>query len=159
MTDIPDLSELEGKLGYHFRDSSLLERAMTHGSSMGKTQEPVKRLAWLGDAMLLAIASQELHDSLADATKEVLHNRREEVRTNKAVACAARAIDLERYIAVGESLKLNVKATTRDKMLATHLEAIIGAAYLDGRFDAVRGIIRTVLWSALEHAKRDPSEP
>jgi len=54
------MESLQARINYHFRDTSLLKKALTHGSSRydnNKTLRDNQRLEFLGDAVLQLIMS------------------------------------------------------------------------------------------------------
>lgn len=148
-----DITALEKTLGYHFRDPEILGKALAHGSASPGWQESVKCLAWLGDAVLAAIVSALVYDATRGEDKAALHAGREEVRRNDILGAAGER-SLKGAIQVGDSLKTDDRPGSRPKMFATHLEAIVGAAYLDGGFEAARTVIGRVLEPELQRATR-----
>jgi len=147
-----DLRGLEAKLGYRFGDRTLLERALIHSSSTDASRETgkfVENAAWLGDAIVYAIVSAELYRRFGDADKGTLHERREGFKTNVSLGRVAESIGLSLHVSTGPSLERNPAATDRHRMLATHLEAVIGVAYLDGGLPAACAIFYRLLGQAL----------
>ena len=62
---MPDLAELQARLGYTFRDEGLLRLALTHPSVAHESGEPMahnQRLEFLGDAVLQLILTHELYE-------------------------------------------------------------------------------------------------
>lgn len=65
MSEFKELSELEKKIGYKFKDIKLLHHAMTHSSySGGKNYECNERLEFLGDAVLQLTVSKYLFTNM-----------------------------------------------------------------------------------------------
>lgn len=149
-SDRADIKGLEAKLGYTFNDRALLERATVHSSSANASEETrrfVENVAWLGDSVLYVILSEEVYREFCNGAKQILHEKREEFKTNVALGATAETLHMARHISTGSALEQNPAATDRHEMLATHFEAMIGAAYLDGGLPAARAIVRVMLES------------
>jgi len=144
---------IEARLGYSFEDRTLLERAVTHNSVPGTTGESrqfVKRTAWLGDAILETVITTELLKRLGPAEVQRLHELRSGLTSNVALARLAEKIGLKPVIRTGKGLEKNVPTLDRTRMYATHLEAVIGASFLDGGFGAAQRVVRRLLHDSLE---------
>lgn len=141
------VTALQARLGYEFRESSLLERALTH-TSVGQGVDKVRhgeRLEFLGDRVLgLCIAEALLERYPADPEGELSK------RLNLLVSgrqCAAVA----REIGIGPALRMaggETKSGLRenDTVLGDACEALIAAIYLDGGLERVAMVVRT-LWA------------
>ena len=145
------LAALYGALGYRFRDAKLPILALTHSSfSNEKGQEDnYERLEFLGDAVLGLAASQWLYARFPAATEGRL------AKLKSFLVSAPALADFARSAGLGERLRLGVgeeRSGGRDKtsILADSLEALFGAIYLDGGFEAARPLIERVLGRALE---------
>ena len=139
-------SEVEASLGHRFADRALLEAALTHRShanEVGRDQN-YERLEFLGDAVLGLVAAQWL-----------FRNRPAEAEGDlsrlKAVAVSAPALarHAER-VGLGGWLRLGVGeersgGRAKASLLADSLEALFGAVYLDGGFEAARQVIEVYL--------------
>ncbi len=132
--DGPDLAELEGKLRIHFRDRSLLVRALTHSSHAHESPDEGlgdnERLEFLGDAVIHLLAARRLFDGDAAAPEGVLTQQRAALVSTGALAAAARGIGLGAYIRAGRGVESS-GGRELDSVLANTLEAVFGAVYLD----------------------------
>ena len=146
MADATD--SVAAALGHAFEDPSLLDRALTHTSYVSEHEgvESNQRLEFLGDAVLgLAIAGR-LHTDWELAEGEM----------SKVRAAVVNETTLARVatgLGVGPALRLGRGEDAgggREKapILADAMEAIIGAVYLDGGFEAATAVIDR-LWSDL----------
>lgn len=130
-------SPLELALGYTFADRELLARALTHRShDPGSSNE---RLEFLGDSVLEFVVTGHLYAS---------SGLDEGLMTKVRVAVVSRAalVEVARRVGVGEAVVLGSgeeEAGGRHKasILTDTLEALLGAVYLDGGIEAVRGVI------------------
>jgi ribonuclease-3 len=149
------LRTLEAALGYAFRDPSLLSDALTHSSYKNERQREVRtdneRLEFLGDAVLQQVVSALLWERFPDASAGEMTRRRADLVCEEGLAQIAQALQ------VGAALRLGRgedRTGGRDKprLLASALEAVIAAVFLDGGADAVRDVSRRLFESALRQS-------
>ena len=141
--ETPSLDALEAKLGYHFGDRGLLERALTHPSfCQGRPGGPLhnQRLEFLGDAVLgLALAEFFFTDS--PANREGLLTRNRSLLARKPfLATLGRELALAPLIRMGPA-DLDKGFAHLDSSLADAIEAIIGAIFLDSSYETARSTI------------------
>ena len=124
-------------LGYAFKNAALLEEALTtpacRMTSPGVADN--QRLEFLGDAVLGLLAAERLYGEFPDESEGPLTMRRTHMVSASALCAAANRLGL---VAL---LKFNRGAhavSPEAKVIADAVEAILGAAYLDGGFDAAR---------------------
>ncbi|HMO04339.1 MAG TPA: ribonuclease III [Kiritimatiellia bacterium] len=134
-------NDLMHRLGYTFHDPLLLTLALTHTSARYEHNLPDdnQRLEYLGDAALGLVTAAQLYLDHPHLDEGELTVRRSQVTSTTALATVARAIDLGPALILGRGEE---QSGGRDKPnnLADAIEAILGAAYLDGGLDAVRAI-------------------
>ena len=131
------LVALQQRLGHEFADSGLLLRALTH-KSFGSEQN--ERLEFLGDSVLNLAVSDLLYQQFSrnnegDLTRVRAHLVRQDTLHRLAVALA-----LPDVIRLSEG-EARGGGAQRPSILADALEAVIGAVYLDGGFDAARALV------------------
>ncbi len=139
-------SPLEHTLGYPFRQPILLEEALTHASLAYETQRPMpsnQRLEFLGDAVLQLVLSEALYLTRPKADEGVLTTTRASLVSTKALSALARHHELGQYLIMGRGEDAN-GGRDRDNILADTLEAIIGAAFLDGGMTAATTIVKNL---------------
>ena len=127
------MDKLETILGHTFRDPSLLQLALTHGSVGYEHQRPQadnQRLEFLGDAVLQLTLSHLLFHQLPQADEGVLTKARAQLVSTKALARLARRLGLGPHLIMGRGEEAN-GGRDRDSSLADALEAIAGAIHLD----------------------------
>src|SRR5215831_11327351 len=149
--------QLEEKLGVRFKNRALLERALTHSSAVpdlraGKENSPGnnERLEFLGDAVLDLLASEYLLENFPDWTEGQLSRSRAYLVNAQALEIVARKLGIGRFLRLGRGEE---KTGGREKaaIIADALEAIFAAIYLDSGLEAVRRVLRRVLFeSAME---------
>ena len=142
------VAELERRLGYRFRAPSLLEEALTHASFANEHPPAADhaRLAFLGDAALgLVVADHVIAADPAAAVGE-LTARRAELVTGRHLARWAVELELGALLRLGRGEDQS-GGRTRDSILASALEAVLGAIYREGGLDEVRLVLgRLAAW-------------
>lgn len=132
--------ELVQKLGYQFRDTNHLKVALTHRSRGGEHNE---RLEFLGDAVVNFVIAEILYQQFPKASEGDLSRWRATLVNRDALADVARQFELGKYIFLGPG-ETRSGGSERQSILSCAMEAVIGAVYMDGGFDAVRD--RIIVW-------------
>ncbi|WP_297529504.1 ribonuclease III [Thiohalobacter sp.] len=132
-----DLESLQAKLGYRFGDPDLLDKALTHRSAGRYNYE---RLEFLGDAALGLVVAAELFERFPDYREGELSRLRASLVRKTTLAELARELELGEHVRLGSG-ELKSGGYRRDSILADVLEAILGAVYLDGGFEAARTLV------------------
>lgn len=125
-------SALARRLGYEFNDPELFEKALRHRSVGPSNNE---RLEFLGDAVLGLIIGQALFERFPGAKEGELTRARARLVKEPTLADIARDMNIGTALQLGSG-ELKSGGRSRDSILSDALEAIIGAIYLDGGFDA-----------------------
>jgi len=132
------LDKFQTILDYQFKQSDLLEQALTHRSySRNKNNE---RLEFLGDSVLNLVISQHIYEREPGANEGDLSRIRSSLVNEEALARVARDIGLGDFIFLGGG-ELKSGGFRRSSILSDTLEAIVGAIYLDSGFDKARHTI------------------
>lgn len=130
---------LENRLGYSFKNTALLEQALTHPSS--GTPDHNQRMEYLGDSLLNAALTLVIYREKPDWAEGHLSKLRHLLVGTDALHAWALDLDLNLRVGVGK-----LKTSFR-KPLADAVEAILAAVYLDcqgTRRDGMAIIIRLV---------------
>jgi ribonuclease-3 len=128
---------LQASLGHRFRDPRLLAQALTHRSHSTPHNE---RLEFLGDGVLNCIVAAELYTRFAGLREGDLSRLRASLVREQRLHELAAGLALGDYLRLGEG-ELKSGGFRRPSILADALEALIGAVYLDGGFDAAREVV------------------
>ena len=133
--------------GYTFRDETLLEEALTTPSYRMDRPDAKdnQRLEFLGDAVLGLLSAERVFAEFPDDPEGPLTVRRTHMVSSAALCEVAARVGLE------ERLRRNRGAAElpkNAKTLADAIEAIIGAAYLDGGFAAVKTVFEALALNA-----------
>jgi ribonuclease III len=131
-----ELDRLQQRLGHRFVDPGLLERALSHRSLGGRSNE---RLEFLGDALVNFVIAGALYAAKPAAEEGALSRLRASLVREETLAQLARTLELGAVIRLGES-ELKSGGHRRDSILADAFEAVLGAVYLDGGFDAANTV-------------------
>jgi ribonuclease-3 len=125
---------LSNKLGYVFRDDSLLSTALTHRSFGSPNNE---RLEFLGDSILNFVIAEELYRAFPHAPEGDLSRLRATLVRGDTLAEMAREINLGSFLHLGDG-ELKSGGATRTSILADALEAVIGAICADSGVEQTR---------------------
>ncbi|MGQ9660719.1 MAG: ribonuclease III [Kiritimatiellia bacterium] len=147
-------TKLEKRLGYRFRRRELLLTALTHRSYRFENpavKEDNQRLEYLGDAVLNLVAARQLFAKFSDRDEGFLTAIRSCITSSNALAEVARSVELGEFIRLGKGEE-RTGGRSRNSILADALEAVLGAAFLDGGLSAVEKIYRRLFGDLVEKA-------
>ncbi len=137
----------QAKLSYLFRDPSLLSQALTHRShDHGQHNE---RLEFLGDSILSVVISHQLYLRFPAANEGDLSRLRAHLVKGDRLAEIAQCLGLGQYISMGPG-ELKSGGFRRASILEDAIEALVGAIYLDGGFDAAQQFILSLYESRFQ---------
>ena len=156
-------SPLSEKLGYPFKDQSLLQQAMTHPSmaseQRGETSDN-QRLEFLGDAVLKVILSEYFYCAFPDQAEGFLTKTRIRLEAGQSLANCARRLGLGEYLILGKGAEKQ-GGRDLDSNLEDAFEALVGAVYIDGGFSIATEVVLRVMKEDLEDvlASEDTGNP
>jgi ribonuclease III len=141
---------VEARLGYIFRDATLLARALTHKSHVherpagslivpGRDNE---QLEFLGDSILGFLVSESLVRRFPDAPEGRLSKLKAHLVSEERLHEVAKELDLGEFLVLGRGEEMSGGRAKR-ALLADAVEALIAALYLDGGLDVVRNFIES----------------
>ncbi|WP_070970398.1 ribonuclease III [Vibrio sonorensis] len=148
------ISILEKKLGYTFKDGQLIHLALTHRSANSKHNE---RLEFLGDSILSFVIADDLYHRFPKVNEGDMSRMRATLVRGNTLAELGREFELGEYLKLGPG-ELKSGGFRRDSILADAVEAIIGAIYLDSDIEEVRTIILNWYQQRLEAIKPGASQ-
>jgi ribonuclease III len=132
---------LRDAFNYEFRDARLLDAALTHRSAGGAHNE---RLEFLGDAVLNCVVAMLVFREFANADEGDLSRFRASLVSGDALAVVAAELGLGDRLHLGSG-ELKSGGFRRKSILADGLEAVIGAVYLDGGFEAAQNVVERLI--------------
>jgi len=129
-------------LGYTFQNKELLALALTHTSLANeKRLESNQRLEFLGDGILSFVIATELYTRFPELAEGRLTEMRAATVCEKALAAAARKLNLGSKIRFGKSETV-CGGKEKDSILADAVESVLAACYLDGGIEAASSFVR-----------------
>ena len=131
------LEALQRRIGHRFDDARLLSRALTHRSFGADHTE---RLEFLGDAVLSVVISGLLYERFEGSDEGDLTRVRAHLVREESLHRVALQLALPEVLHLGEG-EARGGGAQRASILADALEALIGATFVDGGFDAARTVV------------------
>jgi ribonuclease-3 len=141
------LSPLESRLRYEFRNAELLRQALTHRSHSATHNE---RLEFLGDSVLNCAVAALLFQRFGKLDEGDLSRVRANLVKQQSLYEIAQALNISDGLRLGEG-ELRSGGFRRPSILADALEAILGAIFLDGGFEAAQTVIKRLYVPILDH--------
>ncbi len=132
------LDALQQRLGYRFQQPGLLTRALTHRSAGADHNE---RLEFLGDAVLQTAISALLYERFAGSDEGDLTRVRAHLVREDSLHRLALALGLPEVVRLSDG-EARGGGAQRPSILADALEALIGAAFLDGGFTPAQAVVQ-----------------
>ncbi len=140
-----DNRKLESLLGYSFANRDIFQEALTHrsfayeSSDAGNVRDN-ERLEFLGDAVLGLAISHFLWYRFPNYTEGDLSRLRSALVNERELARVAERWDLGSFIRLGKGEE-QTGGRRKSSILAGAVEAVLGAIYLDGGWDAVLKVV------------------
>jgi len=137
-------NETEKKIGYCFQSPELLEEALRHGSALGRKegQPSNERLEFLGDAVLNLCVAHYIYTILPQAEEGVLTKARASIINNRNLLKVGERIGIAGLLNTDSSVRKKGACGITRKMIANAVEAIIGAIFIDGGYNACFSFVR-----------------
>ncbi len=136
-----NVEKFQEVIGYKFKNINLLNIALTHSSYANEHNlECNERMEFLGDAVLELAMSNYLYHVI-DLDEGVLTKTRAKAVCEVALNVYAEKMHLSNYLFLGKGEELS-GGRDRPAIIADALEAILGAVFLDGGFDAAYQIVK-----------------
>lgn len=151
--------ELEDKIGYHFKNKSLLTTALTHSSYANERKSQHiqynERLEFLGDAVLSIVVSDYIFKHCPELPEGELTKLRASLVCEKSLFEFAKKIDLGSYLLLSKGERNNGGAE-RPSIVSDAFEALIAAIYIDGGMAPVSEHILNFVVPAIKNTKKKP---
>lgn len=148
MAKAVDLEKLYKIIGYRFKNEELIKTALTHSSYASEHKLGYEynneRLEFIGDAYVDAVVGARLFEIMKSAHEGVLSRCRADVVCEDSLAGAALEMGLGEFLFLGKGEEAS-GGRSKASILADSFEALVGAAILDGGYDAGRSIILKLL--------------
>ena len=150
-----ELSLLEERLGYKFKNIKFLETGVTHSSFSNETKEHVpynERQEFLGDAVLSIIVSDYIFENYTKLPEGELTKLRASLVCEKSLCGFSNELELGSFLRLGHGEEL-MGGRERPSILADAFEAVLAAVYLDGGIEPATKIVLRFIKKALEHVE------
>lgn len=134
---------LEYKIDYQFKNQLLLRQSLVHKSysNESKSNEPNnEKLEFLGDAVLDLLLAEMLMKEFSNDTEGGLSKKRASLVNEDILAELSVQVGIPEFLLLGKGEKLT-QGQKKPRLLASALEAMIGAIYLDGGIESARKVI------------------
>jgi ribonuclease III len=144
------LDRCQRRIGYEFRNSSLLIAALTHASGAHHRLASNERLEFLGDAILGAVVCESLYHQYPDYLEGDLTKIKSVVVSRQTCAKISEALGLQEFLVLGKGMTTHPNVPP--SLLADVFESLVAAIYLDGGDAASREFICRYLEPEIELA-------
>lgn len=150
-------TELESIIGYCFEDAAILKEALTHKSFAGEHRSAChnERLEFLGDSILGAIVADYIYCQCPHSEEGVLSKIKSNLVSRHNLYLWAKDLELGRFLRLGHG-ELSTGGRQRDSILSNAMEAIIGAVYLDGGYEAAQQVV--LPWVRTQRLSQDSGD-
>ncbi len=152
-SEFPDASlilKLEERIGYEFKDKSLLLSALTHASGAEHRLASNERLEFLGDAILGAVVCELLFHQYPEYLEGELTRLKSIVVSRQTCAKISRALGMQEFLILGKGMTTHPSVPS--SLLADVFESLLAAIYLDGGDAAARQFIAATMGPEIELA-------
>jgi ribonuclease-3 len=149
------IAAVERILGHSFSDKSLVVEALTH-PSLG-TNGSYQRLEFLGDRVVGLVMAEKIFTAHPEDAEGKLNRRFASLVRRETLGEVAKDLGLPGYIRMTETVERG-NGRENFSILSDVLEALIGALYLDGGFEAAEAFIQRA-WEphmSIKSAQKDP---
>ena len=151
-----NITELENKIGYKFKNKDLIQTALTHTSYANEHKrlniKHNERMEFLGDAVLELVSSDILFHKYNDMPEGKMTKLRASLVCEPTLAMDAKDIGLGNYLMLGKGEEAT-GGRNRDSVTSDALESVIAAIYLDGGLDKAYEFIEKFVLNDIENKK------
>ncbi len=150
-----DLSVLEERLGYKFKNRKYLEIGLTHSSYANEAKDHTtynERQEFLGDAVLSIIVSDYIFEHFTKLPEGELTKLRASLVCEKSLCGFSNEMELGKFLRLGHGEEL-MGGRERPSILADAFEAVLAAIYLDGGIEPATETVLKFVKPALEHVE------
>jgi ribonuclease-3 len=149
---------LTKRIGYEFRDPSLLTRALTHSSYRDEKGHDYEAMEFLGDRILGLIVAEELYRRDPHMAEGLL------TQSLKSLVCTDTLAEVAAELGLAEALRAEKPGSTNSvrasvNVLADACEALIAAIYLDAGLEGARSFVRRHWKDRFDSVRFDLKDP
>jgi len=136
------ISNLEKRLGYQFKNKKLITEALTHRSY--KKELNNERLEFLGDAVMDLIVGEYLFNLFPKAEEGILSKLRAALVNEESFTRLAKRLNIGKHLLLSAAEENN-NGRNKPSILSSAFEAVIGAIYLEGGFEKAKKVALKLL--------------
>ena len=135
-------TDIENIIGYRFVNKDFLKEALTHKSYAGERRHTKhnERLEFLGDSILGAIVADYIYNQCPQVEEGVLSKIKSNLVSRRNLYYWGKQMNLGQFMLLGHG-ELATGGRERDSIISNAVEAVIGAVYLDGGYEAAKSVI------------------
>src|SRR5215218_5148583 len=150
-------ARLQLALGWTFVDHDLLDRALTHRSYCAEqgVEESNERLEFLGDSVLGLIVTRFTYEEYPALPEGELAKLRASVVSADTLSELAQELDLGASLRLGKGEDAS-GGRAKPSILADAMEAVIGAVYIDGGWDAAEELVMRLVGERITEGAAGP---
>lgn len=143
-------STLEEKIGYRFKQSDVLNQALTHAS---KSSTHLERQEFLGDAVLGLTIAEYLYHHYPESAEGILSKMRANLVCKEALLAIAKQWKLADFLDVGDGERFTNGNLKSISIAANAVESVIGAVFQDGGWEEAKSVVLAAWSSTLQNIK------
>lgn len=144
MVKSKDLTFLEERIGYIFKNKKLIKTALSHSSYVNESNSARtvdnERLEFLGDAVLELIISEYIYENNPDWNEGTMTKKRASMVCEESLFASAENICLGDYLFLGKGEDIT-GGRKRPSLLSDAFESLIAAIYLDGGIENAKKFV------------------
>lgn len=135
-------TDIERIVGYRFKNKDFLKEALTHKSFAGEHRgvKHNERLEFLGDSILGAVVADYIYNQCPHVEEGVLSKIKSNLVSRRNLHLWGKQMDLGRFMLLSRG-EIATGGRERDSIVSNAVEAVIGAIYLDGGYEAAKSVI------------------
>jgi len=151
------IEKLEGEIGHHFTDRTVLLRSLAHRSWCAENGDPDsnERLEFLGDSVLGLVVSHYVFEHFPHLPEGQLSEVRAGVVNARVLAEIAAELSLGDSLLLGKG-EDGAGGRAKQSILADALEALIAAVFLDAGFGMARDFVLARFGDRIAEAAAGP---
>ncbi|MGN0106412.1 MAG: ribonuclease III [Hominilimicola sp.] len=144
------MKNVEERIGYTFKNTRLLENALTHSSYANESKkESNERLEFLGDSVLSLIISDYIYRRLPNVAEGWLSKYRATLVCEQSLYEISKKISLSKFILLGKGEEMT-GGRERPSIVSDAFEAVLAAIYLDGGMEVARKWVIVLMRDAID---------
>ena len=147
------MKNLEKIIGYEFKDKDLLKQAFTHCGYSTDKHKNYERLEFLGDRVLGLAVADILYNRFLDEPEGSLSQRFTSLVCKECVSDVALRLGFDKFMKVKDEVIRH-----NQNVLCDICEAVIGAMFIDGGIDEVKGFVEKNWLDIIEKSANPPKD-